>query len=85
MPATGESDAGLFALRLGTFLHDLVEYDADASQRADDRERNFLPFIPWMAPHSSVHTFPLGRPEEAVGVNTPDDLQMMERYLRGGH
>jgi len=82
MPPHGESDAGLFALTSAAYLHELVEYDRLA--RFDDRtvERNFLPFIPWLAARASVHTFPISDSREAIGVNTPEDLAVMEAYLR---
>jgi len=44
-------------------------------------ERNFLPFIPWIARTETVTTFAAHDPMEAVGVNTPDELVKVERYL----
>jgi hypothetical protein len=46
------------------------------------RERNFLPFIPWLARTHAVVTFPCEHPMEAIGVNTPEDLARVERYLQ---
>jgi bifunctional N-acetylglucosamine-1-phosphate-uridyltransferase/glucosamine-1-phosphate-acetyltransferase GlmU-like protein len=82
MPDTGESDAGLFAMRRDAYLRDLVEYDRRAPAAAGARERNFLPFIPWLAGRATVRTIDLGDAREAVGVNTPDDLRAVEAYLR---
>jgi len=82
MPPVGESDAGLFALRRDVFLNDLVAYDRVAPSGDGTRERNFLPFIPWLAGRALVGTFELTDAREAVGVNTPDDLHAMEAYLR---
>ena len=46
------------------------------------RERNFLPFIPWLSQQgAAVQTFPCRDHEEAIGINTPDDLHVIERYL----
>ncbi len=45
-------------------------------------ERNFLPFIPWASARGGVVTFPCTDPSEAIGVNTPDDLEVVERTLR---
>lgn len=83
MPPDGESDAGLFALRLDAFLGRLVDYDRDAPAGSETRERNFLPFIPWLAARALVRTFPAVSREEAVGVNTPDDVRAVEAYLSG--
>lgn len=82
MPDVGESDAGLFALRASVFLDDLATYDAGASASAGTGERNFLPFIPWLARTAQVVTFPLDDPHEAIGINTPADLTRLEVYLR---
>jgi bifunctional N-acetylglucosamine-1-phosphate-uridyltransferase/glucosamine-1-phosphate-acetyltransferase GlmU-like protein len=82
MPAIGESDAGLFALRLDAYLGSLVEYDRVAQRDAGTGERSFLAFIPWLAARAVVNTFPLSDPREALGVNTPDDLREVEMYLR---
>ena len=45
-------------------------------------ERNFLPFIPWIARTETVTTFPAESQMEAVGINTPQDLVLVEQYLR---
>jgi bifunctional N-acetylglucosamine-1-phosphate-uridyltransferase/glucosamine-1-phosphate-acetyltransferase GlmU-like protein len=82
MPAVGESDAGLFAMRRGVFLDDLAAYDHVAPAGDGTRERNFLPFIPWVAGRAAVGTFDLPDAREAVGVNTPEDLRTMEAFLR---
>ena len=82
MPPAGESDAGLFALRLDTFRDALPRYAREAPV-AKTGERNFLPFIPWLAARARVTTFPLADPRQAVGVNTLEDLRSMETYLRG--
>ncbi len=83
MPSAGESDAGLFALRLDTFLSGLADYDRAAPAGSGTHERNFLPFIPWLASRALVRTFPAASREEAVGVNTPDDVRALEAYFSG--
>ena len=84
MPDEGESDAGLFALRGDAYREDLVAYDRSLPPSAGGTgERNFLPFIPWLAARRPVRTIAVGRAEEAVGLNTPEDLQILETYLRG--
>jgi bifunctional UDP-N-acetylglucosamine pyrophosphorylase/glucosamine-1-phosphate N-acetyltransferase len=81
MPETGESDAGLFALRQDTYASDLLEYASVAPAAAATGEKNFLPFIPWLAARRLVRTFDLPDAREALGVNTADDLARMEQYL----
>jgi bifunctional N-acetylglucosamine-1-phosphate-uridyltransferase/glucosamine-1-phosphate-acetyltransferase GlmU-like protein len=81
MPSVGESDAGLFAMRREVFLNDLVEYARIAPVSDRTQERNFLPFIPWLAERAVVRTVELADPREALGVNTADDRRTMEAYL----
>jgi bifunctional N-acetylglucosamine-1-phosphate-uridyltransferase/glucosamine-1-phosphate-acetyltransferase GlmU-like protein len=81
MPDTGESDMGVFSLSpdaAGPFLH---QFDSEASAGPGTGERNFLPFIPWLAARADVRTFPATDPFEAVGINTPDDRARVEAYL----
>jgi CTP:molybdopterin cytidylyltransferase MocA len=81
MPHSGESDMGVFSLSsraAGPLLH---EFDGAAAAASGTGERNFLPFIPWLAGRAEVRTFPATDPVEAVGVNTPDDRARVEAYL----
>ena len=73
---------GLFALSADAYLELLPRYArASATGRATG-ERNFLPFIPWLeAAEQQVITFPSVDETEAVGVNTPAELALVERYL----
>ena len=82
MPAEGESDMGLFSLSRQAFERDLRAYARELTRGAATGERNFLPFIPWLAARDTVVTFPCTDPMEAVGVNTPDELQAVETWLR---
>jgi len=82
LPSVGESDAGLFALRRDRYLNDLVEFASIAPAGGATGERNFLPFLPWLAARAEVRTFDVPDVREAVGVNTPGDLTAMEEYLR---
>jgi bifunctional UDP-N-acetylglucosamine pyrophosphorylase/glucosamine-1-phosphate N-acetyltransferase len=86
MPDVGESDMGLFALSRQAFLELLPQYESEVSVGHVTGERNFLPFIPWAASWHEVVTFPSVDEEEAVGINTPEELAFVERYLakRGG-
>ena len=80
MPPTGISDAGLFSLSRHAFVDLLPEFARTATRGHLTAEVNFLPFIPWAAAHASVVTFTIP-PEEARGINTPEDLAAVERWL----
>jgi bifunctional N-acetylglucosamine-1-phosphate-uridyltransferase/glucosamine-1-phosphate-acetyltransferase GlmU-like protein len=82
MPETGESDMGLFALSPRTYLDRLPVYAHEVEIGRATGERNFLPFIPWLARTETVTTFPAAHPMEAVGINTAQDLASVEQYLR---
>jgi bifunctional UDP-N-acetylglucosamine pyrophosphorylase / glucosamine-1-phosphate N-acetyltransferase len=81
MPAVGESDMGLFALSALAFTELLPQYARTVEVGDATGERNFLPFIPWVARQHEVITFPCTDPMEAVGVNTPEELKVVEEYL----
>ena len=81
MPAEGESDMGLFAMPTPSFTDLLPQYAATVAPGAATRERNFLPFIAWASRAHDVVTFPAVDEMEAVGVNTPEELQLVEAYL----
>ncbi len=82
MPDTGVSDAGLFSLSRRAYEQWLPEYAATARAGALTGERNFLPFVPWLATRGSIETFEAPA-VEARGVNTPEDLAAVEAHLRG--
>jgi bifunctional N-acetylglucosamine-1-phosphate-uridyltransferase/glucosamine-1-phosphate-acetyltransferase GlmU-like protein len=82
MPAVGESDIGLFSLSAEAYFGWLPRFGLEAVQSSSTRERNFLPFLPWMVRKGHrVATFPCTHELEALGVNTPDDRRRVERYL----
>lgn len=81
MPETGTSDAGLFSLSYDAFARLLPEFACDAPRGARTGERNFLPFLPWLATQTPVTTFEVGA-DEAQGINTPEDLAAVEARLR---
>ena len=85
MPPQGESDMGLFALSRAAFLSQLPTYATDVAPGRGTGERNFLPFIPWIASSGTVVTIPATDPLEALGINTPEDLAAVERWLRERH
>ena len=83
MPAVGESDMGLFSLSADAYFNLLPQFGRETTAAAGTRERNFLPFIPWLAQHGyPVLTFPSTNELEAVGINTPEDRRRLETYLR---
>jgi len=84
MPAAGESDMGVFSLSRAAYLEDLRAYDRAAARGRATGERNFLPFIPWLAASGRVVSFPCTDPIEAVGINTPEDLRRIEAHLLAG-
>lgn len=81
MPPVGESDAGVFDMSRETYLDWLPQYAAAPQIGARTGERNFVPFVAWVARRGSVVTFPCVEPEEAIGINTPEDLAAVETYL----
>jgi bifunctional N-acetylglucosamine-1-phosphate-uridyltransferase/glucosamine-1-phosphate-acetyltransferase GlmU-like protein len=83
MPVRGETDIGLFDLSLDAWQNALPRFAATAAPASGTGERNFLPFIPWLASHEQVDTVRGLSPIEAVGVNTPDELAAVESHLLG--
>lgn len=82
MPARGETDVGLFDLSLETYLKELPAFAERATAGAGTGERNFLPFIPWLAASRPVETIAGAELIETVGINTPEELSAIEAHLR---
>jgi len=83
MPAEGESEMGVFSLTDEAYRRWLPAFAHEVDRGQQTGERNFLPFIPWLAARATVETFPAVDEMESVGINTPGDLALVERYLRG--
>lgn len=84
MPHVGESDMGLFSLSPNAYFELLPQFGREAMNATATRERNFLPFVPWLVQRGKpVLTFAATNDMEAIGVNTPDDRRRLEAYLRG--
>jgi bifunctional N-acetylglucosamine-1-phosphate-uridyltransferase/glucosamine-1-phosphate-acetyltransferase GlmU-like protein len=81
MPPVGESDVGVFSLSANACFDDLPRYAAETGPAPSTGERNFLPFIAWMAARDTVVTCPCTDPREAIGINTPEDLAIVAAYL----
>lgn len=82
MPDEGESDMGMFAMSRETYLRDVSAFAREVVPGTGTAERNFLPFIPWLASRADVVTTTCTDPREAIGVNTPEELRFMEEWLR---
>jgi bifunctional UDP-N-acetylglucosamine pyrophosphorylase/glucosamine-1-phosphate N-acetyltransferase len=82
MPQHGESDMGVFSLSRHALLEQLPTFAATVPIGSGTRERNFLPFIPWLAFKGPVLTVPSTDPMEATGINTPEELVAVEDWLR---
>jgi bifunctional UDP-N-acetylglucosamine pyrophosphorylase/glucosamine-1-phosphate N-acetyltransferase len=82
MPEVGESDAGLFVLSRESFVELLPAYAREVPIGATTGERNFLPFIAWVHGSHPVETVAVEDEMEAVGVNTPEELRIVEQYLQ---
>jgi bifunctional UDP-N-acetylglucosamine pyrophosphorylase/glucosamine-1-phosphate N-acetyltransferase len=81
MPDRGETDMGLFDLSLDAYLRDLPVFAATAEASSGTGERNFLPFIPWLAARERVETIPGAAAIETIGINTPEELAAVEAHL----
>lgn len=81
MPDRGETDMGLFDLSLEAYVRHLAVFARDAAASGGTGERNFLPFIPWLASRAPVETIRGTAPIETVGINTPEELAAVEAYL----
>jgi len=82
MPASGETDAGVFDLSVRSYLEWLPQYAEAPEIGARTGERNFVPFVAWVAARGTVVTLPCAAPEESIGINTPDDLAILEAHLQ---
>jgi len=83
MPKIGEGDVGLFAMTRRTYLELLPEFAARSGVGKKTSESNFLPFVPWVASRVEVVTFPVQNEIESIGINTRDELSLVEDYLNG--
>jgi bifunctional UDP-N-acetylglucosamine pyrophosphorylase/glucosamine-1-phosphate N-acetyltransferase len=82
MPAFGETDAGVFELSAEAFFEWLAEYAEAPEIGARTGERNFVPFVARAAGRGQVVTVPCREQEESIGINTPEELALLEQHLR---
>ena len=81
MPPVGESDMGLFALSAEAWTDLLPEYAGSVAAPSHvTGERNFLPFIPWVATRRQVVTFPATDPSDVRALTDCVDW-ILERTL----
>ena len=81
MPPEGEGDIGVFALTRAAFEEDLPAFARETKTGTGTGERNFVPFVPWLAQRRTVVTIPCTDAREAIGVNTAEDLRSVESWL----
>ena len=81
MPPVGVNDAGVFDMSQQTYLDWLPQYALAPQIGARTGERNFVPFVAWVARRGPVVTIPCVDAEEAIGINTPEELAAVETYL----
>lgn len=82
MPETGESDAGVFDMSRRCFLEWLPQYARNPAIGARTAERNFVPFVTWVGQRGIVTSVDCSEREEAIGINTPEELATLEAHLR---
>lgn len=81
LPEIGESDLGLFCLSLQGYLDMLTTFSRTQRTGKLTNEKIFLTFIPWLNNVSEILTFSGKNEIESLGINTKDDLNLIEAYL----
>jgi bifunctional N-acetylglucosamine-1-phosphate-uridyltransferase/glucosamine-1-phosphate-acetyltransferase GlmU-like protein len=84
MPATGESDMGLFVMSDSAYYKLLPRFAESVEAGKGTGERNFLPFIVWMGDHGGTLTLAGTHYMESIGINTPAERALVEEWLRDG-
>ncbi len=85
MDPVGFSDVGVFALSVPGLLECWKQFVEESVVGAQTNELNFLPFLPFLSQHCkwNLRTVIVSDPVEALGINTPEDLQITrERFAR---
>ncbi|MEV4100326.1 NTP transferase domain-containing protein [Nonomuraea sp. NPDC049649] len=80
----GLSDVGVFCLGTDALPEAWEGYLAGAEPGAATGEVNFLPFLPYLSRVRGrpVTVVPVSDPDEARGINTPDDLDFARRAFQ---
>lgn len=85
MDAVGFSDVGVFALSVADLLECWHLFVKESAVGAQTNELNFLPFLPFLSQSCgwNLQTVIVSDPLEALGINTPEDLQVArDRFAR---
>ncbi|GIH24582.1 UDP-N-acetylglucosamine pyrophosphorylase [Acrocarpospora phusangensis] len=80
----GLSDVGVFCLSTYRLRQEWTRYLAGARDGTATGEVNFLPFLPYLSRDRGWRTtvVPVADPDEARGINTPDDLEFARKAYR---
>jgi bifunctional UDP-N-acetylglucosamine pyrophosphorylase/glucosamine-1-phosphate N-acetyltransferase len=79
---SGYSDVGTFVLSVDGLLAEWLRFSAHAPLGGATGERNFLPFLVALAQAGwTFRTFEADDPDEARGINTPEDLHFARAKL----
>ena len=78
MPDVGESMPACSTCRCAAYLELAAGVRAAPAVGAGTGERNFLPFVAWVAARGPVVTVPCTEPRRGVGINTPEELARVE-------
>ena len=81
MPRVGENDCGLFALTRKTYLEWLPEFSRSVENGSTTRERNFLPFIPWLSQRATVKTSEIENKSDSVRINTREEADALSKEI----
>ncbi len=83
MPDIGNNDMGLFSMSLTAFQQLENGFSSSPDLGGETGERNFLPFIPWLAKREVVMPMSGTDEMETLGVNTPEDAHLLALLLCG--
>ncbi|HSX41741.1 MAG TPA: NTP transferase domain-containing protein [Candidatus Saccharimonadales bacterium] len=84
MPPVGLADSGIFALKTAALRHALK----DAKRRGLGytgltKEWDFVLLFPYLETGGqSIQAFPLGAAEQTISVNTKEEAELLENYLK---
>jgi len=81
MPEIGNNDMGLFSMSLTAFQQLENGFSSSPELGGATGERNFLPYIPWLARREVVLPMRGTDETETVGVNTPEDVRLLTLLL----
>jgi bifunctional UDP-N-acetylglucosamine pyrophosphorylase/glucosamine-1-phosphate N-acetyltransferase len=81
----GLADVGTFMLSTAGLAAAWADFADRQALGAQTHERNFLPFLPFLArrPGWAVTALPIAHPDETRGLNGPEDLAYFSERLSG--